>query len=84
MEKIFEGNINRWDIGIRVLTGILSIVPAFTLPDGQFAAAALLMPYLLGTALMSWDPVYGLVSWATEWTGKTIRRQHPRDQPAIA
>ena len=62
----------------------LAIALVFALPDGQLAAVALLMPYLLGTALLSWDPLYGLVNWATGRTGKAISQQHPKGQPAIA
>jgi len=84
MEIFLTSNLNRWDIGARVVTGILSIALVFALPDGQLAAVALLMPYLLGTALLSWDPLYGLVNWATGRTGKAISQQHPKGQPAIA
>lgn len=62
MNTFTTPNLFRWDRIIRIVVAVALLAPAFIIGHGPVIGLALLAPYFAATAMMKWDPLYGLIN----------------------
>lgn len=62
MNTFTQLNISRWDRVVRLAIATALLAPVFVTGNSALFWLALLAPYFGATAMIKWDPLYGLIN----------------------
>lgn len=84
LNVFLSDNVNAWDGFIRLLVSVVLLLPVFYLVRGDLSWLSLLSCYFAATAMLKWDPVYGLLNLVLRILSPGTKRAKNALRPAFS